>query len=382
MPELPEQKRVFEVAAPATRKVNYAELHCITNFSFLEGASHPDELVSRAGELGYRALAITDRNSLAGVVRAHTALTQIREKGETAAADFKLLIGAEIVSVDAAPVVLLATDRKAYGRLAQLITRGRRNAPKGECRITFDDVAEYSDGLLACPYCDQERGDEFFQDLLRYREVFSDRCYLLVELHHVDDERILNASLALAKRARVPAVAAGGIRFHIPKRRPLADVLTAIRVGRPVAACGELLLTNAERHLKTAEELEQLFPEAMLRRTVEVADRCTFSLGELRYEYPKELAPPGETPFEYLTRLVWEGADRSYPAGVPEKVRGLLEHELELIKDLKYEAYFLTVWDLVRFARSCAILCQGRGSAANSAVCYVLGVTPVDPEQI
>jgi error-prone DNA polymerase len=382
MPELPEQKRVFEVAAPATRKVDYAELHCVTNFSFLEGASHPDELVSRAGELGYRALAITDRNSLAGVVRAHTALAQIREKGEAAAADFKLLIGAEIVSVDAAPVVLLATDRKSYGRLAQLITRGRRNAPKGECRIAFEDVAEYSDGLLACPYCDQERDDEFFQDLLRYREVFGDRCYLLVELHHVDDERILNASLALAKRLRVPAVAAGGIRFHIPERRPLADVLTAIRVGRPVAECGELLLTNAERHLKTAEELEGLFPEAMLRRTVEVAERCTFSLSELRYEYPEELAPPGETPFEYLTRLVWEGADRSYRSGIPEKVRGLLKHELELIKDLSYEAYFLTVWDLVRFARSRDILCQGRGSAANSAVCYVLGVTPVDPEQI
>src|SRR5689334_2259232 len=163
MPELPEQKRAFEVAAPAVRKVNYAELHCITNFSFLEGASHPDELVSRAGELGYHALAITDRNSLAGVVRAHTALAQVHEKAGTTADDFTLLIGAEIVSVDAAPVVLLATDRQAYGRLARLITRGRRNAPKGECRITFEDVAEHSDGLLACPYCDQEEGDDFFQ---------------------------------------------------------------------------------------------------------------------------------------------------------------------------------------------------------------------------
>jgi error-prone DNA polymerase len=381
MPELPEQKRVYEVAKPAPRQVDYAELHCITNFSFLEGASHPDELVSRASELGYRALAITDRNSLAGVVRAHTAATQLAQEGEIQS-KFKLLIGAEIVSIDAVPAVLLATDRRAYGRLTQLITRGRRNAPKGECRITFDDIAEHSDGLLACPYCDKEQGDDFFQDVLRYREVFGDRCYLLVELHHIDDERILNASLDLAKRARVPAVAAGGVHFHVPERRPLADVLTAIRAGCPVADCGELLLTNAERHLKTAEELERLFPTTLLRRTVEVADRCTFSLKELRYEYPEELAPPGETPFQYLTRLVWEGANRSYRSGIPDKVRGLLEHELELIKDLGYEAYFLTVWDLVRFARSRDILCQGRGSAANSAVCYVLGVTPVDPTKI
>ena len=381
MPELPEQKRVFEVAPLAPRRIDYAELHCITNFSFLEGASHPDELVSRAGELGYRALAITDRNSLAGVVRAHTAATQIAAHEGEAQNDFKLLIGAEIISVDAAPVVLLATDRKAYGRLARLITRGRRNAPKGECRITFDDVAEYSEGLLACPYCDKEQGSDLFRDVLRYREVFGDRCYLLVELHHIDDERILSASLDLAKRARVPAVAAGGIRFHVPERRPLADVLTAIRVGRPVVDCGELLLTNAERHLKSAEELMQLFSPALLRRTIEIADRCKFSLAELRYEYPEELAPPGEAPLEYLTRLTWSGARDRYPSGIPDQVRQLIEHEMKLITELRYEAYFLTVWDLVRFARSRGILCQGRGSAANSAVCYVLGVTSVDPEQ-
>jgi error-prone DNA polymerase len=370
MPDMPEQKRVFQIAAPASRRVPYAELHCLTNFSFLEGASHPDELASRAGELGYRALAITDRNSVAGVVRAHVAAAQI---------GLKLLVGAEIVSVDAAPAVLLATDRSSYGRLARLITRGRRNAPKGECRITFADVAEHSEGLLACPISDREPSEGFFEELQRYRDVFEDRCYLLVELHHIDDERILAASMNLAQRAEVPAVAAGGIRFHVPERRPLADVLTAIRVGRPVADCGELLLANAERHLKAAEELERLFPAALLRRTVEVADRCDFSLDELRYEYPEELAPIGDTPFEYLTRLVWEGAHRSYPSGIPERVRQLVAYELKLIAELHYEAYFLTVWDLVRFARSRGILCQGRGSAANSAVCYVLGITPVDP---
>jgi error-prone DNA polymerase len=399
MPEQPEQKRAYHVAPPAERSVGYAELHCVTNFSFLEGASHPDELVSRAGELGYHALAITDRNSLAGVVRAHAAAVQ---------AGLKLLVGAEIVPVDAAPVVLLATDRKAYGRLARLITRGRRNAPKGECRITFDDLAEHSAGLLACVLND---GSSFkivaevarlqtepeidgilansatprhdaLAEARRYRELFDDRCYLVVELHHIDDERILAESLELARRSGVPPVAAGGVRFHVPGRRPLADVLTAIRVGRPVAECGELLLTNAERYLKPADELARLFPPALLRRTVEIADRCTFSLAELRYEYPEELAPHGETPLEYLTRLTWSGARDRYPAGIPDKVRQLLEHELALIAELHYETCFLTVWDLVRFARSRGILCQGRGSAANSAVCYVLGVTSVDPDQM
>jgi error-prone DNA polymerase len=372
MPELPQPKRIFEIAEPAKHSVGYAELHCITNFSFLEGASHPDELVSRASELGYRALAITDRNSLAGVVRAHAVAAQT---------GLKLLIGAEILPFDASSVVLLATDRKAYGRLARLITRGRRNAPKGECRIMFEDIAEHSDGLLACPFNDKECSNGFFQDIQRYREVFGDRCYLLVELHHIDDERILAESIDLAKRTRMPIVAANGVHFHTPERRPLADVLTAIRVRRPVIDCGELLLTNAERHLKSAAELAQLFPPALLRRTIEVADRCTFSLEELRYEYPEELVPSGETPFEYLVRLVWEGANHSYPAGIPDKVRQLLKHELKLIAELRYEAYFLTVRDLVHFARSRGILCQGRGSAANSAVCYVLGITPVDPEK-
>jgi error-prone DNA polymerase len=373
MPDSPEPKRIFQIAEPARRSINYAELHCLTNFSFLEGASHPDELVSRAAELGYRALAITDRNSLAGVVRAHVVASQIE--------NFKLLIGAEIAPVDAPPVVVLATDRKAYGRLTRLITRGRRNAPKGECRITLDDVAEFSEGLLACPFSDKEWSDDSLLHVQRYREVFKDRCYLLVELHYLDNERILAASLDLAKRAGVLPVAAGGVHFHIHERRPLADVLTAIRVGRPVVECGDLLLANDERHLRPEEELVQLFPSALLRRTMEVADRCTFSLDQLRYEYPEELAPHGETPFEYLARLTWEGAHRSYAAGIPDKVRQLLEQELQLIEELHYEAYFLTVHDLVRFARSRGILCQGRGSAANSAVCYVLGVTPVDPDK-
>ncbi len=313
MPDKPEEKRLPQInaaIAPRTTAWRYAELRCRTNYSFLEGASHPDELVVRAAELGYAALAITDRNSLAGVVRAHGAAKQV---------GLKLLIGAEITPVDATAVVLLATDRAAYGRLARLITRGRRSAPKGECRLTFDDVAEYASGLLACVV------EPVAKDLADYREVFADRCYLLAELHQgADDQRHLECCLRVAKRARVPLAAAGGVYFHHPSRRPLCDVLTAIRAGCTVAEAGELLFPNAERFLKSPEEMQRLFfqvPEAV-RRTVEIADRCTFSLDELRYEYPEELAPPGQTPLEHLTRLTWEGARQRYPAGIPDKVRG------------------------------------------------------------
>ncbi len=372
MPDPREAKRQ-PIAPPAVAHspIGYAELHCKTNFSFLEGASHADELVGRAAELGYRALAVTDRNSLAGVVRAHGAAKPI---------GLKLLIGAEVTPQDGAATVLLATDKLAYGRLCRLLTTGRRRAPKGECHLAFDDLAEYSEGLIACVI-----GDTTLQDLRRYREAFGDRCYLQAELHRSpDDERLLAERVQLAKQAKLPLAAANDVHFHSPGRRALADVLTATKHGYTVATAGDLLFPNAARHLKTPEELQELFAAApgALQRTVEIADRCSFSLDELRYDYPKELAPPGMTPLEHLVRLIWEGANRRYPKGIPHKVRGQLEHELRLIEELRYEAYFLTVWDLVRFARSKDILCQGRGSAANSAVCYCLGVTSVDPERV
>jgi len=349
----------------------YAELHCKTNFSFLEGASHPDELVYRAAELGYSALAITDRNSLAGVVRAWAAAKQ---------AQLKLLIGAELTPIDAPALVVLATDRKAYGRLSRLITVGRRIAPKGECRLTFDDIAAHAEGLLGLIV-----GDAATEDLSRYREAFSDRCYLLAELHRgPNDDRLLEQRVQLARQSRLPLVAANDVHFHHPSRRALADVLASTRAGCTVVEAGERLFPNAERHLKSPEEMRELFarvPDAV-QRSVEIADRCEFRLDELRYEYPEELAPPGQTPLEHLTRLTWAGANGRYPGGVPEKVRKLLEHELRLIGELRYEAYFLTVWDLVMFARSREILCQGRGSAANSAVCFCLGVTSVDPDRM
>jgi error-prone DNA polymerase len=381
VPDQPPPKRsphIGRFARAPRAGPQYAELHAKTNFSFLEGASHPDELVARAATLGYRALAVTDRQSLAGVVRAHVAAKE---------AGLKLLIGAEVWPAGAAGAVLLATDRAAYGRLSRLLTVGRRRAPKGECRLTFDDVAQHAEGLLACVL-----GDEIASlcpslrvSLRDYREAFGDRGYLLVELYRgPDDQRKLAGLLDVARRARLPPVAANDVRYHVPQRRALEDVLTAVRAGTTVAEAGELLAANAERHLKPPDEMAMLFAAAPLciRRTIEVAERCTFSLDELRYEYPEELCPSGMRPIEHLTRLTWREAAKRYPGGIPDRVRELVEHELRLIAELRYEAYFLTVWDLVRFARSRGILCQGRGSAANSAVCYCLGVTSVDPDQI
>jgi error-prone DNA polymerase len=354
-------------------------LHCRTNFSFLEGASHPDELVQTAQSLGYQALAITDRNSLAGVVRAHTAAKAV---------GLKLLIGAEITPVDAPPVILLATDRAAYGRLCRLLTRGRCNAPKGECLLNLDDLAEHAEGLIACVLLKQFLAfaeDACAEVLHRYREIFTGRCYALAELHHgPDDRRLLARMRQVAADYRLPLAAANDVHYHESQRRFLADVLAAIHAGCSVAELGYRRFSNAERLLKPAEQLAVLFadcPQALVR-TVEIADRCHFSLDELKYEYPEELSPPGMPPFEYLTQLAWQGARERYPQGVPEKIRMLVERELALIAELRYEAYFLTVRDLVQFARGRGILCQGRGSAANSAVCYCLGVTAVDPDRI
>lgn len=355
----------------------YAELHAKTNFSFLEGASHADELVGRAAELRYRALAVTDRNSMAGVVRAH---------GAAKDRSLKLIIGAEITPDDAPPVVLWAPDRAAYGRLAQLITQGRRRAKKGECHLCFDDIAQHAQGLLAGIDCRWQANAPTINALLpaihSYRDVFADRCYLLAELHRGSDDRRHLANLQeVSRQTRIPLVAAGDVHYHVPERAALHDVLTAIRHGCTVVEATRHFFANAQRHLKSPAEMVAIFADApdALRRSVEIADRCTFRLDELRYEYPEELVPPGLTPSEHLARLTWSGARRRYPDGIPPKVRGLLEHELQLIAELHYEAYFLTVWDLVRFARRRGILCQGRGSAANSAVCYCLGVTSVDP---
>jgi error-prone DNA polymerase len=379
---------------PSVAPFLYAELHCKTNFSFLEGASHPDELVAHAAELGYRALAVTDRASLAGIVRAHMAAKDC---------GLKLIVGAELHPVDAPPVVLWATDRNSYGRLSRLITVGRRNAEKGECRLTFDDIAQHSEGLLAGVVGpglgdrSQETGDRNrrrsldrvssnlkteIASLESYLDVFGDRVYLLAELFRGPDDAARLEQLArLSRQSGVPLVAAGDVHYHTAARMPLHDVLTCIRHGATLATAEGLLHPNAQRHLKPIDVIRRAFSAApgAVRRTLEIADRCQFSLDDLRYEYPVELAPHGHTPMSYLRYLANKGVNRRYPEGVPEKVRGLLEHELQLIDNLRYEAFFLTVWDAVRFARSRGILCQGRGSAANSVVCYCLGITSVDP---
>ncbi|HVJ80382.1 MAG TPA: error-prone DNA polymerase, partial [Planctomycetia bacterium] len=343
-----------------------------------------DELVARAAELGHAAIAITDRHNLAGVVRAHAAA---REHG------LKLIVGAELHPLDAPSLVVLAPDRAAYGRLCRLLTLGARDAPKGECRITFEMLAAHAEGLLAGallvpltpPGAHPPDLAAAAEGLGRLRELFGDRAYALAELAcGPDDARHLAAQRELARRAGLPPVAANDVQFHSPARRVLHDVLAAVRLGATVDRALGLLAANAERRLLAGAEMAARFAACpgAVARTLEVADRCRFSLSELRYEYPVELCPPGSTPAAHLANLVRLGAAERYPEGVPAKVRDLLERELAIVGELEYEAYFLTVWDLVRFARSRGILCQGRGSAANSAVCYCLGVTSVDPDRV
>jgi error-prone DNA polymerase len=354
----------------------YAELHCQTNYSFLRGASHPDELVHRAAELGYAALAITDHNSLAGIVRAYVAAK---------AGGLKLLIGAEITPEDALPVLLYAPDRRAYGRLARLITRGRRSAEKGDCLLHFRDVAEHADGVLAVvlPHFRDESADDW-RSLTLYRDAFGDRCHLAAALHRgPDDATELDRLVTLARRARMPLMATNDVHYHHPDRHRLQEVLTAIRYGVTVAELGARRFPNAERYLKSPAEMAELFrryPQA-IANSLTLADRCRFCLDELRYEYPEEICPPDTSPTQHLANLTWAGARERYPNGVPDKVSTLIRRELQLIEELRYEAYFLTVWDVVKFARHQGILCQGRGSAANSAVCYCLGITSVDPDR-
>ena len=376
-------------SAVSAMAIQYAELHCRTNYSFQEGASHADELAARAKELGYAALAVTDRNSLAGVVRAHVAAKE---------AGLRLLVGAEIVPEDGPAIVLLAMDREGYGRLSRLITTGRRRSEKGACRILLQDVAEASAGLLCGiplsretqlryrreyqPGTDVDVADA---ELRRLQQIFSDRCYALAELHHgpLDSVR-LERWLGRCGQLGIPVAAANDVHFHNQRRRPLQEVLTAIRCGVPLQSLGHELFPNGERYLKTIPQLLALFRDhrELLERTVEAALRCQFSLDQLRYEYPEELVPRGLRPIDHLANLTWQGAAQRYPRGMPERIRELVRHELRLIEDLQYEAYFLTVCDMVRFARDRGILCQGRGSAANSVVCFCLGVTSVDPDRI
>lgn len=435
----------------------YVELHCKSNFSFLEGASHADELFQTAAGLGYRALAITDRNSLAGIVRAHVAS---KETG------LRLIVGAELHPVDGPPLVVWPQDLAGYARLCRLLTRGRLRREKGACELSWRDVAQLNQGLLAGILLRQPVRDElpsaetqYFEDstalpwekpeqkklaasetqfaessahslnverpeffsgilgdafnspqlsqsaispppscdfdsaydggwlewLSHFCQLFGDRGYLLAGLHRgVDDSDKLRRLNGLSLQSGVPLLAGGDVYYHCAERSVLHDCLLATRFNTTIDQIVAQRLPNSQYHLRSVDRLKSLYaacPEA-LSRTVEVADRIEFSLDQLKYQYPTELAPDGTEPIDYLKRLTWEGAKRRYPDGVPQKAIDLLRHEISLIAELHYEAYFLTVWDLVRFARSRNILCQGRGSAANSIVCYCLGITSVDPNQM
>jgi error-prone DNA polymerase len=455
------------------RKARYAELQAVTNLSFLEGGSHPHELVVRAAELGLGAIAITDRNSLAGIVRAHLAARELRSssaKRDSAAnelrsssaerdsaakeLDVKLIVGCRLTFMDGSPDLLCyPQDRAAYGRLCRLLTvgksdrvfkqqreapphsvslpEGREDArtvlhlverttspsplgertaapspsplgervgvrgssskdeiPKGECHLTFEDFLAFSEGQIAAlippddVFQSEENARAFGAHLAHLAAHLEGRVYLAASCRFQGgDAKRLHRLAGVAKAARVPLLATNDVLYHDPARRRLQDVLTCIRHTCTIGVAGFRLARNAERHLKSPEEMARLFaayPEA-IANTIELASRCNFNLQELTYEYPDEIAPNGEAPQARLERLTWEGLKRRYPAGTPASVVKQIEHEFELIARLKYAPFFLTVEDIVRFARKQGILHQGRGSAANSAVCYALGITEVDP---
>ena len=346
----------------------YAELHCLSNFSFLRGASHAEELVARAKALGYAALAITDECSFAGIVRVHLAAKE---------AGLKLIVGAEITLADGVKpdlkLILLAQNRAGYGNLSAMITLGRWQAEKGDYRLTRGDFAQGIPDCLCLWVAGREATRED-ADWLAAR--FPERCWIAHERFLLPDDA---ERLAHLKTLGLPLVAAGDVHMHARSRRPLQDALTALRLKTTVDAAGHALFPNGERHLRSRLALARLYPPELLAETLRVAALCDFSLEELRYEYPEEIVPAGQTLPGYLRAEVEKGLVVRYPQGVPEKVRAQIEHELNLIGELKYEAYFLTVYDIVCFARRVGILCQGRGSAANSAVCYALGITEVDP---
>jgi error-prone DNA polymerase len=352
--------------------MTYAELQVTTNFSFLRGASHIEELLAQAALFRLPALGITDRNSLAGIVRAH-----VRAKE----ANVRLVIGCRLDLTDAPSVLVYPTDVKSYSGLCRLLTKGKSRAGKGACALSWDDLADAAAGLIAI-LC-HDPGEEAPPDVFhRLREAFGDRAYAALTMQRRPNDAVrLQRRADLARAASVPTVATGDVLYHAPQRRILQDVLTCIREGCTIDDAGFRRTRSADRTLKSPDEMARLFarhPDA-LARSQEIADRCRFSLDELRYQYPHEVRFPGMTAQQTLERLTWDGATSRYGAVVPDDVARQLRHELRLIAQLEYAPYFLTVESIVRYARAQTILCQGRGSAANSAVCYVLGITSIDP---
>ncbi len=366
--------------------LGYAELHVTTNFTFLEGGSHPHELVAQAKALGLEAIAVTDRNTLAGVVRAHVAAKQV---------GIKLIVGARLEFADDTPSLLcLPTNRQAYGRLCRLLSTGQMRAEKGQCHLTFEDLAAAATGqiLIALPPADwtwkkaeATASTVFAAHLCQLKTLGSFAVYVGAScLYRGHDRARLEGLDRLAHACNLPLVATGDVLYHSAHRRPLQDVLTCIREGVVIRDAGLRLEANAERHLKSAGQTARLFRgyESAISNTLAIARSCRFSLDELVYEYPDEPIPPGATAQSHLEKLTAEGALWRFPDGVPTKIAGTIARELALIATLNYAPYFLTVHDIVHFARSQNILCQGRGSAANSAVCYCLGITAVNPAEV
>ena len=351
----------------------YAELHALSNFTFLRGASHPEELVETAAELGYEALAITDECSMSGVVRAHAAAKECGLK--------KLIIGSELRLRSGRKLVVLARNKAGYASLCRLITNARRAAEKGSYELARLDFEEGLSGCLVLWVPDRKLTLDVEDHWLR--ETFRDRLWIAVELLADGRQREQMERLREeGRRLKLPLVASGDVHMHCRARRIVQDAVTAIRHGTTVDNAGFALYPNGERHLRPLDVLQRVYPEDLLEETVCIADSIDFSLDELRYEYPNEIVPEDETPATYLRRLTEEGMQRRWPRGIPQKVIRLIEHELKLIAELRYEQYFLTVYDIVAYARSQNILCQGRGSAANSAVCFCLGITEVDPARM
>ncbi|MBR9869697.1 MAG: error-prone DNA polymerase [Gammaproteobacteria bacterium] len=362
----------------------YAELFCFSNFTFLTGASHPQELAERALELGYSAIAITDACSVAGIPRAWAALKD---------SPVKLITGSWF-ELDDAPTgssiprfILLAKDRQGYGQLCKLITTGRRRAEKGQYQLFARDVETHELDHCFCLWLPPTRESATLSEASTCGEwllrVFDQRLRVAASRTlEVGEEQQLARIRELADHLRCPVVATGEVHMHSRDRQPLQDVLTALRNHRTLESAGHCLFQNGERYLRPLPVLQKLFPENWLRETVQVASACQFQPGSLRYEYPPDLVPANETPAGLLKRLTQEGERRRYPNGTPLKVQALIRKELGLISEMKYEHYFLTIHDIVAFARSQGILCQGRGSAANSAVCYCLGITEVNPAKV
>ena len=352
-------------------EIPYAELQCVTNFSFLRGASHPHELVEEAHRLGHRAIGIADHNSFAGIVRTHIAAKKI---------GLKLLVGCRINTLEGMSFICYPHDRAAYGRLSKLLSKGKLAAPKGACYLGFDEVLPALAGCCVIGLVGRSNFEPAF--LAKLKAAVPDNLWIAAHyLYRGDDRRRMQQLAELSREMGIPLIATNDVHYHIPERRPLQDVVTCIREKCTIEKAGYLLAANSERHLKPPEEMARLFekyPQALAGIAI-IIERCSFSLDELSYNYPNEPVPNGKTPQQQLENLTWEGAKFYYPDGLPDRVRVLLLKEFALIKKLKYAPYFLTVYDIVAFARREEILCQGRGSAANSAVCYCLGITAVDP---